>query len=508
MQNEIDFTIVKIEDGISEIKKYLEFNFNITTSEFGFNVDKIGDVFNSLKDGLYIFIEAPYVDKLYRDTYYSYFATKRGTHHRDTIRVSFFDGEIVEEDFRNEDRFEYLQRCYGGYLIIRPIRKFVGRNLISPKIYKNRNIYLRTTVIETFVNGVKLFTEGFPHNSQDEESMKCAESTIWSLLEYFGTRYSEHSTTLPSKIRERLNSYITERQLPSKGLTFPEMAMAIKRLGLGGKVYAKKSYTDNTGNDNEYYGLLNCYVESGLPVILIIQNSKGIAHTCLAIGREDINYEALKNIDSQEINYGKDEKKVFLIKDFNLSERKLIVIDDNHPPYQKGNPKNPTEYYTNKRWEKCTINFFIVPLPPKIYLEAFSAKNYLEFILGTGLKTLNLRIENHIRLFLTSSRTFKAFIAKSKSIDAEFKELVLRQNIAKYIWVAEISDENLVKEKKVSGLILIDATETDQRSFKPLILAAYNNTLLYPTEDYCNLKVLSLPLQNFERFDKNLTYFK
>lgn len=46
-------------------------------------------------------VEYPYVDKLYRDTYYSYFASKLNGYHRDCVRVSIFNSTIKEEDFFN-----------------------------------------------------------------------------------------------------------------------------------------------------------------------------------------------------------------------------------------------------------------------------------------------------------------------------------------------------------------------------------------------------------------------
>ena len=44
-----------------------------------------------LKDDLFVNIEHPYVDKIYRDGYYKYFASKRESYSRDTIRLSFFN---------------------------------------------------------------------------------------------------------------------------------------------------------------------------------------------------------------------------------------------------------------------------------------------------------------------------------------------------------------------------------------------------------------------------------
>lgn len=44
--------------------------------------------FDNLKDDIYVLVEHPYVDKVYRDSYYNYYSSKNDVYHRDCIRCT------------------------------------------------------------------------------------------------------------------------------------------------------------------------------------------------------------------------------------------------------------------------------------------------------------------------------------------------------------------------------------------------------------------------------------
>lgn len=104
--------------------------------------DKAREVYSSslakhidqLKDSISILVEAPYVDKVYRNSYYHYFSSKLKDYPRDTIKLSFFEGKISDSDFRNEDKYESLKNQYRGFMVLRPtVKNIIGRNVISPQ---------------------------------------------------------------------------------------------------------------------------------------------------------------------------------------------------------------------------------------------------------------------------------------------------------------------------------------------------------------------------------------
>ena len=173
--------------------------------------NQILNFLNELRDDLRIVIESDYVDRDYRDSYYSYFSTKLLPYSRNCVRMSFFTPGMPE-DVSPEDS-TIIRNEYLGFVILRPLMKCIGRNVISTKakIGNATSVLICKTKVNATCMGVKVVAEGFPHASQDEETMTCAQTTIWSLLEYFGNRYVDYVPALPSEIKEVLAPFSYER---------------------------------------------------------------------------------------------------------------------------------------------------------------------------------------------------------------------------------------------------------------------------------------------------------
>ena len=130
---------------------------------------------------------------------------------------------------------------------------------------------------------VKLKSNGFPHSMQDAESIKCAETTMWALMEYFSSKYMEYKPVLPSEILKTLERITFERQLPSRGLTMNEISFALRQFGFGTKIYSQNQYEENLSL------IIDCYVESGIPILLGLEaiSDEGEGHVVICIGKEN-----------------------------------------------------------------------------------------------------------------------------------------------------------------------------------------------------------------------------
>ena len=156
-----------------------------------------------LKDNLYAIIEAPYVDKIYRDIYYKFYSSKLLPYHRDCIRISFFDRKIERKEFRStgegdkKEIIDNIDKSFCGFLVLRrTFPKIIGRNAIATKALKEDKIECCLSPINATVASIKLKVKAFPQASQDNQTMTCAETTIWSALEYFGNKYPEYKPVL------------------------------------------------------------------------------------------------------------------------------------------------------------------------------------------------------------------------------------------------------------------------------------------------------------------------
>ena len=95
---------------------------------------------------------------------------------------------------------------------------------------------------------MKFEVKGFPHSSQDAETISCAETTLWALMEYFGNKYPEYRPVLPSDIIKTLKQVSSERQVPSKGLNIQQMSFALKEYGFGTRIYSRHQYGSSFEN--------------------------------------------------------------------------------------------------------------------------------------------------------------------------------------------------------------------------------------------------------------------
>ena len=452
--------------------------------------------FDALKDNLWFYLEYPYVDKVYRNSYYSYFSSKHKEYNRDCIRISIFNSKIDHKQFRNEKYFTKLISSFLGYIVLRPtINCLVGRSMISPKAMKNDEILCCLVNESSLINGVICIVSAFPHSSQDQETITCAETTIWSLLEYFGNKYSFYSPVLPSEILNVSDSLLTERVIPSSGLKASEISYALKEFG-----FSPKTYTEDVYGEKELRRILSYYVESGIPLIVAIENEKIGGHAIIYCGHENFNHTKIDNCSEYS--------SIPLMPDGNLHvydtadiEKKYVVVDDNYPPYQISSFDNPTEYYDDPDFKGCKITCLIVPLYPKIYLEAYKARKLVDFIISSSIIGIGSYPESIlIRFFLTSSRSYKKCVILNNSFDDEYRELIIETAMPKFIWIAELSTKDLYKQNKAFGFIIIDATGSD--TTESIILIAYSDRFIFFEDN--KIKVLEKDNNYYNIYINNL----
>ncbi len=284
-------------------------------------------------------------------------------------------------------------------------------------------------------------------------------------------------------------------------------AYALKEFGFGTRMYGKEQY------GNEFERLLSCYVESGIPLVVAIQNEESsIGHALLVVGRENDYTTRFDELEQCNID---DEKSLLAmalndieIYDYDSMPKRFVFIDDNQPAYQKATLAKPAEHYPSNEWKKCTITHFIAPLYPKIYLEAFQAKKYVIKFLLTGPQPIREHSEIVLRVFLASGRSYKHELARDKGVCGELKNLLIETQMPKFIWVAEISTKELIKAGKASGLMIVDATEANiYHKVNPLIMAVFDGNMLVLEKSSGKLQSKVLHFSPFAIYEHNLKSF-
>lgn len=438
-----------------------------------------------LKPELKMVVETDYVDKVYRDSYYAYFSTKLKDYGRNCLRVSFF-----EPVFETKDDFwgmtsDQTQDAYRGFLVVRPLAKCIGRNAIDIRAKKGSlcSANIRSADIPATCLGVKLKAHAFPHASQDEEYMTCAETTVWSMMEYYGNKYAIHQPVLPTDILMSIKPTSFKRQVPSTGLRLEQISLALQRQGFGCMIYEK--------SNKRFQELFTCYVESGLPLAVVVECAQG-KHAVVCVGRPPVDRNSMTYLSK-----GIDTEYVF----WNENENLFVFNDDNMPCYQIYDFNSPTPYFVSS-----SITHFIVPLHKKIYLPAEQAIDKSKFFVENDFKAPKGAF---IRTFLTSSRTYREYLRFNDNFTSLMKEVYLSINLPKFIWVTEVTyNKAEFLDSKVNALIILDATgiTNELDVYSSLIMKQNNGTLtIYDQKErlFKDYKLEILP-SSFDSFSGNL----
>ncbi len=409
--------------------------------------EEITNFFLTLREDLTVIVETDYVDKVYRDSYYNYFSTKLKDYQRNCIRVSLFEPNVISDFDLTKDQKKMMQSCYLGFVILRPLVKArIGRNVISPKAKKNGNdLAICEAPIKATCLGYKLSVKGFPHSSQDGEMMTCAETAVWEIMEYFGNKYAMYSPILPSNITSALEQALSHRMLPSVGLSYNEMSQALKKFGMASVIYDQQNQKARQ--------IFTCYIESGFPLAVSLETtetdvSDDEGHAVVCIGRKNVPRSIVNDFNPIKM----DNNKSYYL--WNECLNSFIFNDDNYPCYQVTNYDNPTGYY-NDDFKGAKITNFIVPLHPRIYMDAENAI-WVSNVIITGI--IDPPENSVIRTFLTSNRSYKEYIVRNEDFSEEEKGALLTLDMAKFVWVTEIADKESFLDYKANGIILIDAT--------------------------------------------------
>ncbi len=456
---------------------------------------KLKSNLETLRRDLIVIIETEYVDKVYRDSYYRFFSTKMKDYNRNCVRLSFFEPNFNSiQDFISSGVGD-LCRWYDGFLVIRPIASCcIGRNAISKRAKISQNYEICHSLIKSTCMGAKLAVNAFPHSSQDGEYMTCAETTIWTMLEYFGNKYTLYNPAMPTEIVDSLESSAFERITPSTGLNFQQLSMALKKHGLSTKVYSKFNYN---ANPEKFQELFNCYVESGFPIAVCLANPNGGGHAVVCIGRNHISPGTLTV--SRQIFAG-GNSYVF----WNSHNSNIIFVDDNYPCYQSTPFAYPTSYYTDPSFSNLYISHFIVPLHCKIYLPAEIAIDASNYLVDKVIKSPN---GSCVKTFLTSNRSYREYILTNPDYTPVQKQALLQIEMPKFVWVTEVATQAQMVVGKANAVILLDATgnKSSYIDLSQLIFlqyAGYGYIFNVSTRKFENF---SLPLQpEFVAFKGNL----
>lgn len=515
-------------EGIAKITEK-KFNEAVLNEKMDYSIiilKKILDNFFLSSKEITVVIENNYVDRTYRDCYYTHFSGKHFEYNRYCKRLLFFVGnqketiKILKEDVLNEK--------FCGCLVIKPIKRgAIGRTLLSPRYFfqdKEKGAYIRVSKYYIHYCGISLKVYAFPYSMQDQETLSCAEITILNIMDYYSNGYPDYKYTLPSDIYQVLRNNGFERPLPTTGMSYTMISKILFGFGFFPKLYvANEGYTDE-----QMRRILSYYVESALPVAVGLKYKAGYNHSIVCIGHGKENVELLTDelYRTFETDNG-DQTKSLYIADTAIAHNDFIVMDDNIMPYSSYgfskeiktmfSPRNEGLSFDRISSDKSDVESKIlciaVPLYKKMYMDAENARyiciellkeNKISFkksiddckkfgVIGTAESPIVMR------LFLASSKTFIHERLKHLPKSHALAQLYKVTYFPRFIWVCELSDVEHYKSHKVLGEIILDATSSvTDIPLESVISFFYPNMIFSRTSDREFSEELLQNIQNCE----------
>jgi hypothetical protein len=441
---------------------------------------RLREIISSFRDDdITMLVEDEYVDRQYRDSYYNYFSQKYGEYRRNCIRLAFFEGTIEQDDF--EDYEFDIQKKFIGIVVLRPLQTGnIGHTLLNPKKLEVDG-YFRTCVFTVMVYGRKLKINAFPYSSQDSETMSCAETVLFNLIQYYGEKYSEYRVLMPSEILNYIERESYERVLPSRGLYEENMAKVLSEAHFYPRLYHYNSDFEN---------ILYYYIESGIPFVLCIPH-----HAVICVGHGKANIPSDISSKVEKMSRGGTD---FCYLNTSRLINEYIVMDDNKKPYNLTNLNGLTEEYFDNDKDVCLSDIkqkhlsLIIPLYRRIFIDAARAEqifktNFLEDKLfvnslrETYCKPTWGDEENNpfvIRMYLTASRSYKDF-KTAHTTNAGLRKYYIGKAFPKFIWVLEISTINSYRDGKAEAEILLDATSSPYSPTNGILSIGYKNHCIF-----------------------------
>ena len=431
-----------------------------------------------------IIAEAQYVDKQYRDSYYSYFSQKYSEYERNCLRLAFFEGKINQENFA--DIFFDLENIFIGTIVLRPLTVGnIGQTLLNPQKLNIKG-YFRTCNFRVMIYGRKLNIEAFPYSSQDGETMSCAETALFNLIYYYGEKYSEYRVLMLSDILQEIERESAERVLPSDGLYEANIAKV-----LADAHFYPKIYSDQKGLEF----ILYTYIESGIPLLLNIPE-----HVVSCVGHGLVK----NNLKNSWLRILSQKQTIKETDYYFLSTAQLcdeyIVMDDNEPPYYKTSLKHIIQRYgcTGEASEEQKLNeqiSIIVPLYRRIFMDAARAENIMKsFFLENYIFLSEIRRayddkewgsegKNPFvwRMYLTASKSYKAFKVKNIS-NKMLKYFYMEYPFPRFIWILEIGTISEYRNSKARVEVLLDATSSPYSETRGILSVGYKDHFIFVPE--------------------------
>lgn len=364
--------------------------------------------------------------------YYSRWSTKVPRH---CDRLHFFNIEPKSVDpLEVIDQMASSDDSYLGFITLRPVSMSpVAATILRPLKGKQVHFLLSCDEFKVNLAGQTFLVIGTPFMQQDNAVGACAQASIWMALRTL-RRKEGHAAFSPAQITTAATRFLVNgRTLPNRqGLRIEQVTEAVRAAGYAPHLIPLRNIDDAPTVESLDYAkqALYPYVESGIPVLLILFISKLEGHAVLLIGH-GWNQEA-----PRLIGLGKLMGEIDLY-DASSWVEPFFIHNDNTGPYLPL-PEIDTESYALSH-AASAIPF----LHPDVFIDGAEARKASLQLLDQALAGNNQTISVDtsklvVRTYLQDKAVLREAILGSK-MPGDVKAYYRKKWLPKRVWVTELN---------------------------------------------------------------------
>ncbi|HEY0974637.1 MAG TPA: hypothetical protein VGE57_09100 [Solimonas sp.] len=351
-------------------------------------------------------------------------------------RLHFFSIDPETDDLLGAiDVLASSPSCYLGFVTLRPVwASPVGATILSVPS-DQQSFVLAVDEFPVHLAGRHFKVTGTPFLQQDSAVGACAQASIWMALRTLRSR-AGHSAFSPAEITSVATRFLASgRTFPNKGLEVPQIVEAIRATGYAPHILNLRD-VKTTATDVSLDAVTSAiypYLESRIPVLLILMPPQGIGHAVLAIGH---GWKSSLARDTGCEIVVHDGLSITTHDSANWIEP-LIVHNDNSGPYLQLTRDDTAPYHLGHA--AIAIPF----LPPDVFLDGAEARQLTMALILQCL--LDYQQENGpprprvvLRTYLQDRSTFREAVFASSMPD-ELKRYYRLKWLPKRVWVTEIN---------------------------------------------------------------------
>lgn len=522
-------------------------------------------LFNTIEDDVItVVVEYQHVDPIYRDAYYFCYDRQHFSVDRFTDRLVLFRGSIDLEGWRTASDSDLSGKAISACVVNPLSRGAIGRTLVGPEFMMRAQgstdgfIFrpgVRVSDFKVTVLGRSIHIKSFPYRQQDEFAFRCAEISAINLCEYYANEFNDYRSVSGSDILQFGRRHATEREFPSRGLSFEIMSKFLASRGFAPCSHASKP------DLNSFRRALFTYAESGIPTMVILYKGNGsVGHAMLCVGRGGLDRKKVSDVlagrgillkyklvdipEPDEDGAGVDDdgvsedrhcesresssrlppdllgalKQVMEERRGRLKRRtaerscvlynmadmfsEAVVMDDNQLPFAL------RDFEKLSLHDDLSVSQIIVPMHRSMLLDAAEAERYACGVLEDprlGIARLAepffaKRCSNEdtlkvvFRLFMASTRGFKRQRVSTLLSEPRVK-LYEELPLPHFVWVCELylaDDLSKGGESKAFGEYVLDATAGANDGFtSSIVICSFPGTVLYRAPEQRDEDVMS-----------------